>query len=68
MVAPASPFITAPATSFYGLNYYSSGNVLYVADAGNFTASGTVKKYSASTGTLLDTYNVGVAPNGFVFN
>jgi hypothetical protein len=67
-VAPATPFITAPATSLYGLSYYSSSNVLYVADAGNFSSSGTVKKYNALTGVLLDTYNVGVAPNGFVYN
>jgi hypothetical protein len=67
-VAPASPFIMAPATSFYGMNYYSSADVLYIADAGNFSTSGTVKKYNASTGVLLDTYNVGVAPNSFVFN
>lgn len=67
-VAPASPFIASPATSFYGLSYYASSDVLYVADAGNFTTSGTVKKYNALTGVLLDTYNVGVAPNGFVYN
>lgn len=65
--AAASPFIVAPAISFYGLAYYSAADVLYIADAGNFTSSGTVKKYGASTGSLIDTYNVGVAPNGFVF-
>ncbi len=67
-VAPASPFITGPATSFYGMNYYSANNTLFVADAKNFVSSGVVKRYNASTGALIDTLNVGVAPNGFVFN
>jgi len=67
-VAPASPFVIAPATYFYGLGYYAAGDVLYIGDAGNFSTSGTVKKLNATTGALLDTYNVGIAPNGFVLN
>ncbi len=67
-VAPASPFIGSPAMSLYGLGYYSANNVLLVADAKNFISSGLVKRYNASTGVLIDTLNVGVAPNGFIFN
>lgn len=67
-VAPSTAFITAPATYLYGMNYYSASNVLYVADAGNFSTSGIVKRYNASTGAYIDSYTVGVAPNGFVFN
>lgn len=66
--APSSPFITSPATYLYGLNYYSASNTLYVADAKNFSSAGVVKRYNASSGTLIDTMNVGIAPNGFIFN
>ncbi len=68
IVAPSTAFITAPATYLYGMNYYSASNILYIADAGNFTTSGSAKRYNASTGAFIDSYNVGVAPNGFVFN
>jgi hypothetical protein len=67
-VAPGSPFISSPAMSFYGLNYYSASNTLFVADAKTFSSAGIVKRYNASSGALVDTLNVGVAPNGFVFN
>lgn len=66
--APSTAFITAPATYLYGLNYYSASDVLYIADAGNFSTSGTAKRYNATTGAYIDSYTVGVAPNGFVFN
>jgi len=67
-VAPASPFLTAPATSLYGLNYYQPSNTLYVADAKNYVSAGVVKRYNATSGALVDTMNVGICPNGFVFN
>jgi hypothetical protein len=67
-VAPGSPFISSPATSFYGLNYYSASNTLYIGDAKTFASAGVVKRYDATSGALIDTLNVGVAPNGFVFN
>jgi hypothetical protein len=67
-VAPASPFITTPATTLYGLNYYPAGNTIYIGDAKTFASAGVVKRYDATSGALIDTLNVGVAPNGFVFN
>jgi hypothetical protein len=68
VTAPASAFINAPATSLYGLNYYAPSHTLLVADAKNFITSGVTKRYDASTGSLIDSLNVGVGPNGFVFN
>lgn len=65
-VAPPSPFIPAPATYLYGLGY--DNNLLYVGDAKNFTTSGVTKRYDISSGALIDTFAVGVAPNGFIFN
>ena len=66
--APSSAFITNPAMYLYGMNYYAPNSTLLVADAKNFVLSGVVKRYNASNGSLLDTLNVGVGPNGFVFN
>jgi hypothetical protein len=67
-LAPASPFISSPATSLYGMNYYAASDILYIADANNFITAGTVKRYNATTGAYLDSYTTGIAPNGFVFN
>ncbi len=39
-------------------------DVLYVADAGDYTTAGKVYTYSTS-GTLLNSFTVGVIPNGF---
>lgn len=68
VVAPASPFISNPATSLYGLNYYAASNILFIADAKDYVSAGVVKRYNASSGSLIDSLNVGVAPNGFLFN
>lgn len=67
-VAPSVPFISSPAIYLYGMNYYSANNTLFIADAKGFSTTGVVKRYNATTGSLIDTLNVGVAPNGFVFN
>jgi hypothetical protein len=40
---------------------------IYIADAGDFASDGKVFVYSTS-GNLLNTYTVGIAPNGFYFN
>lgn len=40
---------------------------VYIADAGDFASDGKVYVYS-TTGNLLNTYTVGIAPNGFYFN
>ncbi len=67
-VAPASPFLTTPATSLYGLNYYQPSNTLYIGDAKNYVSAGVVRRYNATSGSLIDTLNVGICPNGFIFN
>lgn len=60
--------VAAPTTAFisgyyYGLGYDKVNDELYLADAVDFKQNGFVKKYS-STGTLIDTYSVGIIPNG----
>jgi DNA-binding beta-propeller fold protein YncE len=51
---------------FYGLGVEPVTNKIYCADARNFVSDGQVKRYS-NTGVLQDSFQVGVAPNGFVF-
>lgn len=57
---PTTAFI---AGYYYGLGYDKVSDELYLADAVDFKQNGFVKRYS-STGTLLDTYSVGIIPNG----
>lgn len=52
---------------FYGLGVDPSNDEIYGGDAGNFTSKGKVIRYSA-TGTVIDSFGVGIAPNGFFFN
>ncbi|WP_400193438.1 DUF5074 domain-containing protein [Hymenobacter sp. B81] len=60
---PARPLI---ARDFYGLGIDPKEDVIYGGDAGNFTSDGRVVRYSL-TGTALDSFNVAIAPNSFVF-
>lgn len=52
--------------NFYGLGVDPETGFIYGADAGAFTANGNVIRYSP-TGSPLDSFTVGVAPNGFYF-
>ncbi len=60
--------VAAPTTAFisgyyYGLGYDKVNDELYLTDAVDFKQNGFVKRYS-SNGTLINTYSVGVIPNG----
>lgn len=62
-------FIHEPTEINWGTMYgftVENGKV-YIADAGDFASDGKVYVYSTS-GDLLNTYTVGIAPNGFYFN
>jgi YVTN family beta-propeller protein len=63
--APTTAFITG-TNSFYGLGVDRQTDVVYLSDAKNFSASGTVYRYN-SDGTSLDNFTAGMGPNGFVF-
>ncbi len=52
--------------SFYGLGIDPGSDIIYGADAGNFSSSGKVIRYQ-SNGTVIDSMNVGIIPNGFFF-
>src|SRR5690606_19043542 len=51
---------------FYGIGIDPTDNNIYGADAGNFSSNGKVIRYNTS-GTALDSFQVGVGPNGFIF-
>jgi hypothetical protein len=52
---------------FYGLGIDPVSNKIYGADAANFSQAGKVLRYDLS-GTVIDSFTVAVAPNGFYFN
>ncbi|MBC6697078.1 DUF5074 domain-containing protein [Hymenobacter puniceus] len=59
---PATPLIRR---SFYGLGIDPQDNTIY-AGTGSFSADGRVVRFSA-TGAAVDSFAVGIAPNGFLF-
>jgi hypothetical protein len=64
LAAPTIPFITK---SFYGIDVDPNTNIIYGADAKDFTVKGAFYRYNSS-GVLIDNYTVGVVPSGFVFH
>lgn len=61
---PAEPFVSG---SFYGFNVSPKNGDIYCMEAPSFTEPGNVKVY-LSDGSLLKTVEVGIGPNGAVFN
>lgn len=68
-VVPTTPLLTYNSTSEYGVMYGFNveDDKIYIADGGDFSSDSKVYTYSL-TGTLLNSYTVGVGPNGFYFN
>lgn len=63
---PSTAFITAGSSSFYGLDIDPNTNVIYLADAIDFSQNGIVSRYRPD-GTLVNQFHVGIAPGGFGF-
>ncbi|MFT6866424.1 MAG: YVTN family beta-propeller protein [Cyclobacteriaceae bacterium] len=64
--APASPWITeSEATGFYGIGF-SPDNLVFLADAADFSEPGKVFFYNLS-GVQISSFIAGIATNGFVF-
>ena len=63
-----SPSVRTPIIDeyFYGFGVYND-DFIYGTMAPNFTSNGSVKKYDP-TGKEISTYEVGIGPNGVVFN
>ncbi|TXK26423.1 hypothetical protein FVR03_21795 [Pontibacter qinzhouensis] len=66
----ATPFINRgasyPARSFNGFGIDPSNGYIYAGKAPNYTSDGWVVRYN-TTGAVVDSFRVGIAPNGFVF-
>ncbi len=52
---------------FYSLGYDPKNDVLYGADAMNFTQEGWIFRYDGNSGTLIDSLQAGIGPTGFCF-
>lgn len=69
---PVRPFIQAETNEkgqrhkLYGIGVNPHNGEIYVADAVDYRQSGVVYRYSAN-GTLIDSFRVGINPNGFAF-
>lgn len=63
----ATKIIDEDATvSFYGIGIDPVNDDIYVGDSKSFQGNGVVYQYTAD-GTKINTFDVGRAPNGFVF-
>lgn len=62
--APATPFIDRQV---YGLGVDPSAGTVY-GGLGDFTQNTYAYRYDGTSGALIDSLLVGIAPNGFVFN
>ena len=62
---PETALFTTNVTYLYGLNI--ANNIIYVADAKDFTSNGEVKYYSL-TGSLLGSFETGIGPNTILYN
>ena len=63
---PNAPFISGEDRTFYGLGINPVNDEIFLGDAIDFQQKGKVYRYS-SDGTLLDEFESGVIPNGFIF-
>lgn len=53
--------------NFYALGYDPVTDYLYAGDAGDFQSNGKVLRYNSTTGAVVDSFEAGIAPNGFYF-
>jgi hypothetical protein len=51
----------------YGLNCDSETDELYIADAVDYLSSGLVYRHQPKQSLAIDTFKVGIIPNGFYF-
>ncbi len=61
---PATPFLKAGNTLYYGLTVAPYSGDVYVADAIDHQQSGRIYRYSRD-GKLIDQFNVGISPGAF---
>jgi YVTN family beta-propeller protein len=52
---------------FYGLGVDPGSGMIYAGKASDFASDGWVVRYNNQSGAAVDSFRVGIAPNGFVF-
>lgn len=52
---------------FYGLGVEPATGMIYAGKSPDFTNNGWVVRYNGQSGAPVDSFQVGIAPNGFVF-
>jgi hypothetical protein len=62
-----SPYEGSLLNGFYGLEVDPHNSEIYVADAVDFVQHGMIYRFSRD-GTVLDTFQTGIAPGSFCFN
>jgi hypothetical protein len=55
-------------TMFYGLGYDKETEMIMATDPLDYSQNGWVYRFNATDGTTVDSFMVGVIPNGFWFN
>jgi len=66
-VAPNDPTIPADGKNFYGLEVQGFEGNIWLADAKDFSQNGDMLRYDLD-GNLVDSFTVGIIPNGFYIN
>ena len=64
---PVLPLVQRENRYLYGIGIDPRTGVIYVGDAANFTAQGTVFRYQPD-GILINSFKTGMGPNSFYFN
>ncbi|MHA3786768.1 YncE family protein [Flavobacterium hauense] len=68
LTLPSTPLFTTTDQGVYGIYAFAvEDGHIYIGDAGDYKTPGKVFVYSA-TGSLTNTYTVGLLPSGFFFN
>ena len=63
---PETEYINSEGRNLYALGIDPSNSDLYLADAVDFMQSGKIYRYNAGK-VFVDSFNVGIIPNSFVF-
>ncbi|PKV66776.1 YncE family protein [Pontibacter ramchanderi] len=58
---------TYVAYGFNGLGIEPASGLIYAGKASDYTSNGWVVRYNSQSGAAIDSFRVGIAPNGFVF-
>lgn len=61
------PLIPYPSI-YYNIAYDYDNDMIYCTDPGNYVERGWVYRYHASNGTVVDSFRVGIIPNGVSFD